>query len=397
MKNKKRIFIYHYSMELGGIERSLIDLLKAIDYSKYDIDLFLVKHEGELFHEIPNEVNLLKEDAMSYAFGSPISTLFRNKHFIIGSIRLFAKLKSICLNIFGRSVSGEYISQITYPRIMRYFKKQEIDYNLAISFSWPAYYVLYNVKADKKVGWVHTDYTKIYPNRKKDFNMWELLDYVICVSEECKQTFLSIYPSLKDKVRVIENILNTSMVISKSRQQEVAFNTDKINIVSVGRYCYAKNFDNIPEICKYILEDGVDIKWYIIGYGADKELIKQRIKEFGMEEHVILLGKKENPFPYVKACDVYIQPSRFEGKAVAVREAQILGKPVIITNFQNAKSQLEHGVDGWIVPLENKSCAKGIVDFLNNQELIQCLKENIQKKDYSNHEQICKLHELMEE
>ena len=114
-----------------------------------------------------------------------------------------------------------------------------------------------------------------------------------------------------------------------------------------------------------------------------------------MEEKVIILGKKENPYPYMKACDLYVQPSRFEGKAVTVREAQMLGKPVVITNFESAKSQVEDGVDGIIVPMDVESCAKEIVRVLQDKKLCERLSETCRNRDYSNGGEIDKIYRLM--
>ena len=135
--------------------------------------------------------------------------------------------------------------------------------------------------------------------------------------------------------------------------------------------------------------------WYLIGYGGDEALIRQKIQEFGMEDHVIILGKKPNPYPYIKACDVYVQPSRYEGKCVAVREAQMLGKPVIITNYATSASQLEDGVDGVIVPVDNEGCARGIADVLSNVNRMKKLSENCCKRDYSNRDEVKKIYALI--
>ena len=103
-----------------------------------------------------------------------------------------------------------------------------------------------------------------------------------------------------------------------------------------------------------------------------------------MEERVILLGKKDNPYPYIRACDLYVQPSRYEGNCVCVREAQMLGKPVVITRYATSASQLQDGVDGIIVPMDNEGCAKGIVELLQNPERIRELASNCKERDYSN-------------
>ena len=139
----------------------------------------------------------------------------------------------------------------------------------------------------------------------------------------------------------------------------------------------------------------VQCHWYLIGYGGEESLIRKRIAEEGMGSKVIILGKKENPYPYIKACDIYVQPSRYEGNAVTVREAQMLGKPVIVTNYPTATSQIEDGVDGVIVPLDNQGCAEGITRFVQDKELQHHIVANLQSHDYSNATEIEKLYQLI--
>lgn len=134
------------------------------------------------------------------------------------------------------------------------------------------------------------------------------------------------FPELKSKIVLIENILSKTFIEEQSNAFDVSneMPADSIKLLSIGRFCEAKNFDNVPEIASLIKAKGVDFKWYLIGYGSDEELIRTKISEYNMDDTVIVLGKKENPYPYIKACDIYVQPSRYEGKCVAVREAQIL-------------------------------------------------------------------------
>ena len=171
---------------------------------------------------------------------------------------------------------------------------------------------------------------------------------------------------------------------------------DGISLLSVGRFCEAKNFDNVPDICRRMVAGGLDVTWYLIGYGGDEPLIRQKIDEAGLQERVIILGKKDNPYPYMRACDLYVQPSRYEGKAVTVREAQLLGKPVVITNYATSGSQLEDGVDGVIVPMDNAGCAAGIAALLRDPARMQQLSENCKKRDYTNGAEVEKIYALME-
>ena len=114
-----------------------------------------------------------------------------------------------------------------------------------------------------------------------------------------------------------------------------------------------------------------------------------------MQEHVIILGKKSNPYPYIKACDIYVQPSRYEGKSVTVREAQMLYKPVVVTNYPTASSQIQNGVDGVIVPLDNEGCAKGLAEFILDIEKQNHIIEYLKAHDYGNVEEVEKIYKLI--
>ena len=272
------------------------------------------------------------------------------------------------------------------------------EYDLAISFLTPHYFVAKKVKAKKKIAWIHTDYSKVQVDIPSETAMWGAYDHIASISNAVTDSFIKVFPSLKEKVVLIQNILPERLV----RQQANAFSAEaempengSIRLLSIGRFCTAKNFDNVPDICAKLLYMGLDVKWYIIGFGGDEELIRQKIIEAGMEEHVILLGKKENPYPYIKACDLYVQPSRYEGKCVTVREAQMLGKPVVITRYATSASQLEDGVDGIIVPMDNEGCAAGIAGLLRDPAQMERLSQTCKSRDYSNRQEVEKLYQMM--
>ncbi len=178
---------------------------------------------------------------------------------------------------------------------------------------------------------------------------------------------MGCFPSLKERIVQIENLLSPYLI----RQEAEEFAAPEMNIpgiklLSVGRFCAAKNFDNVPDICRRLRQQGLDVHWLLIGYGGDEALIRSKIEEAGMRDYVSILGKRSNPYPYMKACDLYVQPSRYEGNCVSVHEAQILEKPVVITRYATSSSQLEDGVDGVIVPMDNEECAAGIAALLRD-------------------------------
>ena len=151
-------------------------------------------------------------------------------------------------------------------------------------------------------------------------------------------------------------------------------------------------------ICKKILKKGVLVKWYIIGYGNEviERIVCENAEKEGVADEVVILGKQDNPYPYIKACDIYVQPSRYEGKSITVREAQILCKPVIITNYPTAKSQIVDGVDGMIVPMDVDMCAQEMADFIRDKEKQERIVVYLKEHDYGNEDEIEKIYQLCE-
>mgnify|MGYP000006542719 CR=1 FL=1 len=396
----KKILIFSHAMELGGAERALLGLLEAIDTTKYSVDLFLMRHQGELLKYIPDNVNLLPEKKKYSCLAIPMKEVIRQRQFGVafGRIRgLFAARKRVKqLKLGDNDVALEYSHKYTL-RYMPQVSKEE--YDLAISFLTPHYFVADKVRAKKKIAWIHTDYAFVEVDRQSQLKMWERYDNIISISDNAMESFVKTFPTLEERVSVIENIMPmqymSQLTDEFSAKEEMP--KSEVSLLTIGRFCNAKRMDEIPQICKRIRESGIDAKWYLIGFGGDETLIRQRIADVGAEDYVIILGKKENPYPYIKACDIYIQPSRYEGKSVAVREAQILGKPVIITNYATAASQLNDGVDGVIVPMDIDACADGIIEVIKDKELQDKLVENTKKTDYTNAGEIEKLYRFMEE
>ena len=397
---KASILIFSQAMELGGVERSLLGLLDTIDYDHYDVDLFLMRHNGELMPYLNPKANLLPEIPQYASLAVPMASLIRNSQFGVLYGRLQGKLAA---QRFDKKLPSDKpsLAALTYSHKYTLRSMPQISdktYDLAISFLMPHYFARERVKAKKYAAWIHTDYTAQSLDHAAELAMWGKYDAICGVSEQASKGFQTVFPELAGKVQTIENILPRELICRQAEESQADMPSEGgIVLLSVGRFCDAKNFDNVPDICRRLVEDGLDVKWYLIGYGGDEPLIRQKIAEAGMGDRVIILGKKDNPYPYMRAGDLYVQPSRYEGKAVTVREAQMLGKPVVITNYATSGSQLENGVDGVIVPMDNAGCAAGIAALLRDPARMQQLSENCQKRDYTNSAEVKKIYALMED
>lgn len=394
---KKKILIVSHALELGGAERSLIGLLDAMDPKACEVDLFLLRHEGELLGMIPDHVRLLQQVPAYTVLARPMKTTLQEGHVLLTAARLAGK---ICASIYTKvnhytdsGVALEYSHKFTCPFMPHI--QPDVEYDLAISFLTPHYFVAKKVRAKKKIAWIHTDYSKVQVDVTSEKKMWGDYDYIASISDAVSGSFLTVFPELKEKIVLIENIL-PERVIRKQAEEKIEWERNsEFTLLSIGRFCYAKNFDRVPDMCRKLREQGLNVSWYLIGFGPDEALIREKIAENKMEDHVIILGKKGNPYPYIKACDVYVQPSRYEGKCVSVREAQMLGKPVIITRYATADSQLEHGVDGVIVPMDEKECVREMKSILRQPDACKALGKKCLQRNYSNQEEVRKLDNII--
>ena len=399
----KLLFAIHY-LELGGAERSLIGLLEALDYSRVDVDLFVYNHRGELMRMIPPQVNLLPEISEYAQIERPLKDVLRDGYWWIVMARIKAKRQFARYAKRNHPKDGSAVFSYVAKSVAPFLPPiaPEKKYDLAISFLAPHDIVLKKVRAMKKAAWIHTDYSQIDINQALELPVWAAYNKIVSISPDVTRTFIEMFPPLEHKIVEIPNVLSPKLVRELAERipsEEIFWEMPRdkgvINLLSVGRFSTAKNYDNVPDICRRILNEGLSVRWYIVGYGGDESLIRRKIQEAGMEDHVILLGKKENPYPYIKACDIYLQPSRYEGNAVTVREAQILGKPVVITDYPTAHSQVREGQNGIIVPMDNEGCAKGIAALISDREKQLRLSAFCLAHDYGNEAEAQKVFSLL--
>jgi len=382
-------------MEIGGVERSLISMLEHFDDKNNEIDLMLYRHSGDLIPLIPEKANLLKELKAYRTFRMSISQVIRSGHILIGIARLLAKVKASFSHV---AENGYKQMQYMWKYALPFLPGIEKEYEIAISYLWPHYFVAEKVSADKKMAWIHTDFSTVETDTRLDVRMWNQFDHIIAVSNECKQAFIERYPMLRAKVIVMENIV--SPIFIKKQADDMIENPmvddKRFKVITVARLSHAKGIDRAVEAMKILKQRGINnIVWYVVGYGGDEKRIRELIAKFQLNDCFILLGKKLNPYPFMKEADLYVQPSRYEGKAVTVREAQILAKPVLITNYSTAKSQLNDGFDGIICEQSIEEIADGIVKLYKDQPLRERLSLNCRESNYDNDDQLNKLYQLM--
>ena len=391
----KNVLIASFDMEVGGVERSLISMLNNFDYEKFNVDLMLYSHTGDFLNQLPENVHLLKELLPYKTFRMSIAKVFKTGHISLGITRIYAKYKA---NQNAIDEPGYKQMQYMWKNALSILPNMEKSYDVAISYLWPHYFIAEKVKAKTKIAWIHTDFSTVETDVKLDIQMWNQFDHIIAVSEECKNAFIRKYPTLSSKLKVMENITSPLLVQELATKQVInpMLQDSRFKILTVARLSHAKGIDQAVLALKVLKNRRYkDIAWYVVGYGGDEPHIKRLIEENDLADCFYLLGKKLNPYPFMKATDLYVQPSRYEGKAVTVGEAQILAKPVLITNYPTAGSQVIDGVNGIICGLSIEDIADGIERLYLNQHLRTTIANNCRIEDFQNVKELEKLYQLV--
>lgn len=389
-------------MELGGAERALLGLLYAIDTNKVDVDLFINQHTGPFMTLIPDKVNLLPEIPAYSVIEKPLTEAIRKRQWGIMYGRLLAKLKYRYYSTINKCSLDGTITHYVMDSVIRFLPSlyQFGHYDLAISFLDPPHIVQDKVDASKRIEWIHTDFSgnNFFYNHKLTFNRWAANDFIISISDDVSKQFLVGFPKLEEKIVKIENIIPSQLIFSQAEMGEckeyLTFDSDTIKICSVGRLSHAKNFECIPIVATILKARGLNFHWWVVGPG-DITPYLEIIKQEGMEDFVTFIGAKENPYPYMKQCDIYVQPSRYEGKAVTVQEAQMLGRPVVITDYPTASSQVIHGIDGIICGMKNEEIANAILDLAIDKDRMISLGRQAAEMHVGNNKEVQNLYKIL--
>ncbi|MBS2969649.1 glycosyltransferase [Metabacillus sp. KIGAM252] len=391
---KKNLLFVMNNLNCGGAEKALISLLETIDYSRFEVDLLLFKKEGLFLSKVPSQVNLLNEINEFTFFDMPIKEAInksiKQQRFDITFSRIRAGI------IYKTEKNGAKCEQKAWNQIRWILKPLKKNYDVAIGYleKNPIYYCVDKVKAHYKIGFIHNDYNKLGMIPKMDQQYFRQLDSLVTVSEECANILIEVFPDLKEKIEVMYNIISPEVIRQLSLDESLEA-TSKIKLVSVGRLNYQKGFEMAIDACKLLVEKGYEVVWDILGEGEEREKLETLVQETNLNGIVNFLGIKENPYPFIKNADIYVQPSRFEGKSIAIDEAKILHKPIVVTNFSTAKDQIKNNHNGLIVGMDSTSLANGIEKLILDPALRDQLSDNLSKEKLGTTEEIIKFYRFI--
>lgn len=380
---KAKILFVMPSLGSGGAEKSFVSMLPLLSRDKFDIHVMVVKEGGLFYPLLPGNgityINAPKN--FKIALGSMHSRYMKEE------CTLWDRMRKLISNMIVRlhSIMGLGLLQLTWEIWKAKIPTQQERYDVAVSFmdGMTNFYVIDKVNAKKKILWVHNDYNKIKTNIKYEHPFFAKADNVVTISDICVKSLKENFTDIAEKFICLENISSGQMINTMADDfspQEYKDLNDTVKILSIGRLSPQKGFDMAIDAAAILKNQGFKFKWHIIGVGALRDSLQRQIASCGLQEDVLLLGERKNPYPYIKHCDMVLQTSRYEGKSIVLDEAKILHKPIIATRYPSVSDNIEDGQSGIVCDINAASIADAIIklsdDRRKQHDLIAYLNEN---------------------
>lgn len=397
---KKKILFVMPSLGCGGVESTLFSLFDVIDKEKYDITLLLLEKKGEFLERIPKKIKIreieIPEKEKGIFFGKKrilFEYIKRGKIWKIPSFLIYNRKYSISED---RTKTAEYLKRISDT-----VKPLEEHYDLAIDYfgyaTFTTFYLAEKVCAKVKVSWLHSILSRFEPGV---FEVWyEKMNVIFACSQMVQKDFENIFPAI-GCVQPFYNIIFPDRIRELSFQ-EGGFNDEfqGVRILTVGRICYEKGMDMAVEVYRKLIAEGYSVRWYLAGNGSKEECnkIDSLLKTEQEKRNFIFLGVQKNPYVYMRQCDIYVQPSRFEGYCTTTNEARIIGCPIVMTDVSGAREQLVDGESGFVVESDVESIYHAVKELIEKTEIRGRFVENLRKIDCDTRKEIYKIYDLLGE
>lgn len=381
---KKNILFVVDNLKMGGVTKVLINMLKSLDNSDYNIDLLVLHYYKDMLIDLPDNIKIIKGSKYFHIVDQNLKSLLVNKD-IKNIFRKCCFSFNIKTNIIKRKIKKDRLKNI----------KKQYDVEIAFGDGFPYLYTSYG-NSIKKIAWMHSDVAvrdysaRYYKNIK---NALSKMNLCIAVSDKVATSYKNRYNIAT--VEVIPNIIDDYEIIKKSKlAPEVSFDKNQLNFISVGRLDYSKNYLMLLNVAKHLIDDGYKFKVYIVGDGEENVTLQKAIINLKMEKHFILLGRKDNPYPYVKNSDLFLLSSRYEGLPTVIIEALILHIPCISTEVAGIYEILNNSF-GVITKNTENDFYLNLKHLLDNPQKIIEMKENLSNYKYNNNIIIDKIKNIL--
>lgn len=374
---KKKLIFITEALWIGGIETALVNLLNRLDYDRYNVTCLILRDCHEMAYRITPKCRLIVSDrqhAVTFREGYHYKRMYN----LMEEPQHASKLRRLIWRILRFLLRAPEAR-----RYATYVKKQLCGehFDTAVIYSdRAAETAVRAVSADRFLMFYH------HGAMRKEYHDdlgYRRAEKVIAVSEVLAEKLKAYRPQYAGKIISVNNLIDVSGVREKSLEiPETVFPKNCFNIVSCGRLAPAKGMDLAVAACAKLVQDGLtDIRWWIVGGGPEEPSLRAQIRALGVERYVTLLGMQDNPYPYIRQADLYVQPSRFEGHCVTVLEARLLAVPILATR-NAAEEQLEDGKSGQLCKPDAASIADAAAELYRMPELRQAFRDVLRSYDF---------------
>lgn len=393
---KKKVLFIIGTLQSGGVSKSMVSLLNVWDRDKYETSLLLCCKEGDVFSKyLPEKINVIYNPIIEHVMGgfSSAKWLFLHGHILLSIGVLFR----LFLSRVSKSLSGELIA-----KMMPIVSNEHYDLIVDYGGQQLLYYMVNKLRATRKITFFHNDYSKWPYYYKADKKYYPKVDNIFSISKTCTDALKKYFPDCADKVSIMENISSPNVIHSQAKDftnelsELLQGYKDEGNTIlcTVAHFCRRKGGDFTIESAEMLKKQHIKFKWLFVGKVLEEDLC-YLIKEKGLEENMIFVGVQSNPYPYMYLSDIYVQPSRYEGKSISLDEAKILCKPIVVTNFSTVGDQFVNGKNATICEMNGEAVANAIVELMNDSSLRESYQKYLDTHIVDNSSEVNKLYKYL--
>lgn len=385
---RKKVLFIIGTLQSGGVSKSMVSLLTAWDRQRYDTSLLLCCKEGDIYSDrLPKDVHLIYNPVIERVMGGVSSAWWLLQHGkIVFSLGVLIRL---ILSQLSKPMAGRLIA-----KMMPAINNEEYDLIVDYGGQQILYYMVDKLRGKKKVSFFHSDYSRWPYYYKADKIYYPLTDHIFTISDTCVAAMRRYFPNCHNQISKMENISSPELIERLSEEDIDNFVPYNLTLVTVGHVCYNKGIDYIIDAVDLLKQQNIDFSWTIVGAVLEPKWIEE-IKRKGLQRYFKFVGVQSNPYPYIRQADIYVHPSRFEGKSIALDEAKILCKPIIVTNFSTVSDQFEDRVNATICAMEGKALARAILNLYEDGLLRQKYIDHLKTHIYDNSTEVQKLYKFL--
>lgn len=365
------------TLDSGGVAKSIVNLLNAIDRKEREVHLLMMHDVNGPFQKyLPEDVQVhrIAETGWLLEGWSGILQLIKQGHFLLA----LGSLLRMLLSRIDKPSAGWLLSRL-FPALVGEWDVI-VDYN----GQQQLYYMVDKLKGKKKITFFHSDYHKWPYYERMDRKYFPKVDAICTISEQCVQSLKEVFPEVSDKVKCVPNISLPKMIYKQAEEPVEMPPLHGVVFVTVGHVSYNKGIDLIIGASKILKQKRVDFSWILVGSTNGAEKYLDEIKKSDLRDNIYLVGVQSNPYAYMQRADIIVHASRFEGKSITLDEAKILCKPVVVTKFSTVFDQFEDGVNASICEMRCEDLAEKVIHILSNSDLKTLYIDNLKRSKIEN-------------